>query len=114
MEDLRQRAHGYAANTSQMDPASGREIVLDFRINMGHGICFLPERQKIAGICLFCKNVLYYKMTVMIGGTLPMLHSGYRVGKGDTIILESCEYCNSFLHFFPTVAVVLNVRFRWA
>ena len=48
--------------------------------------------------------------TVMIGGTLPMLHSGYRVGKGETIILESCEYCNSFLHFFPTVAVVLNVE----
>ena len=48
--------------------------------------------------------------TVMIGGTLPMLHSGYRVGQGDTIILESCEYCNSFLHFFPTVAVVLNVE----
>ena len=48
--------------------------------------------------------------TVMIGGTLPMLHSGYRVGKGNTIILESCEYCNSFLHFFPTVAVVLNVE----
>jgi len=48
--------------------------------------------------------------TVMIGGTLPMLHSGYRVGKGETIILESCEYCNSFLHFFPTVAVILNVE----
>ena len=48
--------------------------------------------------------------TVMIGGTLPMLHSGYRVGQGDTIILESCEYCNSFLHFFPTVAVILNVE----
>ena len=39
-----------------------------------------------------------------------MLHSGYRVGKGDTIILESCEYCNSFLNFFPTVAVILNVE----
>lgn len=48
--------------------------------------------------------------TVMIGGTLPMLHSGYRVGKGDTIILESCEYRNSFLYFFPTVAVILNVE----
>ena len=48
--------------------------------------------------------------TVMIGGTLPLLHSGYRVGHGDTIILESCEYCNSFLYFFPTVAVVLNVE----
>ena len=29
--------------------------------------------------------------TVMIGGTLPLLGSGYRVGQGDTIILESCE-----------------------
>ena len=48
--------------------------------------------------------------TVMIGGTLNLLGSGYRVGRGDTIILESCEYCNSFLHFFPTVAVVLNVE----
>ena len=47
--------------------------------------------------------------TVMIGGTLPLLHSGYRVGHGDTIILESCEYCNSFLNFFPTVAVILDV-----
>ena len=46
----------------------------------------------------------------MIGGTLPLLHSGYRVGKGDTIIAESCEYCNSFLSFFPTVAVILNVE----
>ena len=48
--------------------------------------------------------------TVMIGGTLPLLHSGYRVGRGDTIILESCEYCNSFLSFFPTVAVILNIE----
>ena len=48
--------------------------------------------------------------TVMIGGTLSMLGSGYRVGEGDTIILESCEYCNSFHSFFPTVAVILNVE----
>ena len=48
--------------------------------------------------------------TVMIGGTLPLLHAGYRVGQGDTIILESCEYCNSFLSFFPTLAVILNVE----
>jgi UDP-N-acetylmuramate--alanine ligase len=47
--------------------------------------------------------------TVMIGGTLPKLNSGYHVGEGDVIVLESCEYYNSFLSFFPTVAVVLNV-----
>jgi len=47
--------------------------------------------------------------TVMIGGTLPLLKSGYRVGSGDTIVLESCEYYNSFHSFLPTVAIILNV-----
>ena len=47
--------------------------------------------------------------TVMIGGSLPLLGAGHRVGQGDTIILESCEYCNSFLNFFPTTAVVLDI-----
>ena len=48
--------------------------------------------------------------TVMIGGYLPLLHASHRVGHGDTILLESCEYCDSFLNFFPTLAVVLNVE----
>ena len=48
--------------------------------------------------------------TVMIGGYLPLLHAGHRVGQGNTIVLESCEYCDSFLNFFPTIAVVLNVE----
>jgi len=48
--------------------------------------------------------------TVMIGGYLPLLRAGHRVGSGDTIILESCEYCDSFLNFSPTLAVILNVE----
>ncbi len=48
--------------------------------------------------------------TLMLGGVLPRLGSGHCMGEGDTIILESCEYCNSFHHFFPTVAVILNIE----
>ena len=48
--------------------------------------------------------------TVMIGGYLPLLHAGHRVGSGDTILLESCEYCDSFLNFFPSLAVILNIE----
>lgn len=48
--------------------------------------------------------------TVMIGGTLPLLHAGHRVGLGDTIVMESCEYCNSFLNFYPTIAVILDIE----
>lgn len=47
--------------------------------------------------------------TVMIGGTLPLLNAGHRVGHGNTIVMEACEYYNSFLSFHPTVAVVLNI-----
>ena len=48
--------------------------------------------------------------TVMIGGFLPLLNAGHRVGEGDTIVLESCEYCDSFLNFASTLAVILNVE----
>ncbi|MBO2526743.1 MAG: UDP-N-acetylmuramate--L-alanine ligase [Clostridiales bacterium] len=48
--------------------------------------------------------------TVMLGGYLPLLNAGHRVGSGDTIIMESCEYCDSFLNFYPTVAIVNNIE----
>ena len=48
--------------------------------------------------------------TVMIGGTLPLLKAGHRIGGGDTIVMESCEYYNSFLSFSPTVALILNIE----
>ena len=48
--------------------------------------------------------------TVMIGGTLPLLNAGHRVGRGNTIIMEACEYYNSFLSLHPTVAVILNIE----
>jgi len=48
--------------------------------------------------------------TVMIGGTLPLLKAGHRIGGGDTIVMESCEYYDSFLSFYPTIAVLLDVE----
>jgi UDP-N-acetylmuramate--alanine ligase len=48
--------------------------------------------------------------TVMIGGILPAIGAGHRVGDGRLIIMEACEYRNSFLNFSPTIAVVLNIE----
>ncbi len=47
--------------------------------------------------------------TVSLGGTLPILTNGHRIGKGDDFVIEACEYFNSFLSFFPTIAVIMNV-----
>lgn len=47
--------------------------------------------------------------TISLGGILPDLGSNVRVGSTDVMLVESCEYTNSFLSFSPTTAVILNV-----
>ena len=48
--------------------------------------------------------------TVMVGSHLPAIDGTLRIGGKGCFVAESCEYCNSFLQFAPTVAVVLNVE----
>lgn len=48
--------------------------------------------------------------TVMAGAILPELDSTYRLGAGEDFLFEACEYQNSFLDFFPHLAVILNVE----
>ena len=83
-------------------------IMKDYR----HALCVAGTHGKTTttSMCTHIALAAQADPTVMIGGTLPLLGQGYRVGEGDTIILESCEYCNSFLSFFPTVAVILNIE----
>lgn len=47
--------------------------------------------------------------TVSIGGMLPSIGGNYRIGGDDYFVLESCEYCDSFLKFNPHSAIILNV-----
>ena len=48
--------------------------------------------------------------TVSVGGILPMIGGNIRIGNSDCFLTEACEYTNSFLSFFPTVAVILNIE----
>ncbi len=47
--------------------------------------------------------------TASIGGMLPSIGGNFRIGGRDHFVLEACEYTNSFLSFFPKVAVILNI-----
>jgi UDP-N-acetylmuramate--alanine ligase len=47
--------------------------------------------------------------TISVGGILPAIHGNIRVGHSEYFITEACEYTNSFLSFFPNVAVILNM-----
>lgn len=77
-----------------------------------NAICFSGTHGKTTATSMMTHILMEAKWdpTVMIGGYLPILQAGHRIGHGDTIVMESCEYCDSFLNFFPTVAVILNVE----
>ena len=47
--------------------------------------------------------------TASIGGILPSIGGNFRIGGKDLFFLEACEYTNSFLEFFPRLAVILNI-----
>lgn len=52
--------------------------------------------------------------TVHIGGELDAIGGSTRVGGNDYFIAEACEYCGSFLKFYPYIAVVLNIEYDHA
>jgi len=48
--------------------------------------------------------------TISVGGILPSIGGNLRVGGSDLFITEACEYTNSFLSFYPTIEIILNIE----
>ncbi|MBQ1935307.1 MAG: UDP-N-acetylmuramate--L-alanine ligase, partial [Clostridia bacterium] len=48
--------------------------------------------------------------TVLVGGTLSDIDGNLRVGADTYFISEACEYVESFLSFFPYLAIILDVE----
>lgn len=47
--------------------------------------------------------------TIHVGGFLDIIGGNTRVGESQYFIAEACEYKNSFLHFRPSIAIILNI-----
>ena len=45
----------------------------------------------------------------IIGGKLPLIDAYGRYGAGREIVVEACEYHNTFLHLVPYISVILNI-----
>ena len=48
--------------------------------------------------------------TFFIGALYPPVNAAYKIGAGDYFILESDEFCDSFLNFPPDIAIILNIE----
>ena len=47
--------------------------------------------------------------SAVIGGKLPLIGANGRTGTDDMIVVEACEFANTFLDLSPSVAVILNI-----
>ena len=52
--------------------------------------------------------------TVVSGAELSDMGGAYRIGGKEYFIFEACEYCDSFLSFSPTTAVITNIEYDHA
>ena len=48
--------------------------------------------------------------TILVGGVLDGIGGNLRMGSRNYLVAEACEYCNSFLSFYPTDAIILNIE----
>ena len=47
--------------------------------------------------------------TIQIGANLSQINGNYYIGGKEYLIMEACEYVDSFLHFHPTSEIILNI-----
>ena len=47
--------------------------------------------------------------TIQIGAILSEINGNTKIGSKDYLIMESCEYVDSFLHFHPTSIIITNI-----
>ncbi|MDR0930658.1 MAG: UDP-N-acetylmuramate--L-alanine ligase [Clostridiales bacterium] len=59
----------------------------------------------IASVFMACANP-----TVLLGGNMSSMNGNVRIGDKKQIIVEACEYCDSFLEFNPSVSLITNVE----
>lgn len=48
--------------------------------------------------------------TLSIGGIYQSIGGNIRVGGSEVFVTEACEYTNSFLSFYPTIGIILNIE----
>ncbi len=48
--------------------------------------------------------------TITVGGNLKVIGGNIRLGHSKYFVNEACEYCDSFLDFYPHIGVILNIE----
>lgn len=74
------------------------------------GVCGMHGKSTCTSMCAQLFMDAGADPTVLSGAAMKSMGGASRVGGEKHFIFEACEYMDSFLDFYPTVAVILNVE----
>ena len=93
-------------------PAVARSVLLGYVANTyPHPICIAGTHGKTTTTAMTSQIMISAgtDASAIIGGKLPLIDAYGRYGAGREIVVEACEYHNTFLHLIPYVSVILNI-----
>ena len=74
------------------------------------GVCGMHGKSTCTSMCAQVFMDAEVDPTVLSGAAMKSMGGASRVGGREHFIFEACEYMDSFLDFYPTVAIILNVE----
>jgi len=83
-------------------------LMMNYRNRIG--VCGMHGKSTTTSMCAAAFTEAAADPTVLCGAVMPEFNSSYRIGGKNFFIFEACEYMDSFLSFYPTVAVILNIE----
>lgn len=88
------------------------ELLGQLMKNYEHSIAISGTHGKTSVTSMITHILLAAKKdpTVSVGGMLPIIGGNFHIGGRDMFVTEACEYTNSFLSFYPTLGVILNIE----
>ena len=108
--------HGDNAELQEADargiPTLERSVLLGYVSRLyPYSVCVAGTHGKTTATCMITSMLELARRdpAAVIGGKLPLIGGYGKAGSGNCIVVEACEYAETFLRLTPHVAVLLNI-----
>lgn len=93
-------------------PTIERSVLLGYVSRLyPHSVCVAGTHGKTTTTCMITTmlELAGRDPAAVIGGKLPLIGGYGKAGTGSCIVVEACEYAETFLRLTPHIAVLLNI-----
>lgn len=100
------------AKRRQIPMLSRAELLGEMMRNYRQAVAIAGTHGKTTTTSMLTEILLKAQMdpTISVGGILDSIQGNIRIGESGLFVTEACEYTNSFLSFFPTMEIILNIE----